>query len=168
MKALASSSHQIDQKGQHAGAHSGLTHPAGGPPNPPASAPSGEVAEQAAPALFTRCGWCKAVMVDGPLSPEGLESTGMCKVCTARELARLPKYIVRQEPAGTYRIEDRNGVMQARSLPGRGIALAMTVRLEELSKAEGWCPRHVPTALHEGRCFACNLGHEPSPWAVAK
>lgn len=133
-------------------------------------------------ALRTVCSWCEAegittIITDGPTDAEGRSSHGICAACSAREIARirearahlLPLYITRQEPAGTYRVEDRKGQMLARALPGSGIASAMAVRLEELTKSgEGWCPRHVPTMLREGRCFACALGHEPSQWSVAK
>lgn len=35
--------------------------------------------------LQTSCGWCgKRRMVEGPLSPEGKESTGMCEPCAVQ------------------------------------------------------------------------------------
>lgn len=123
-------------------------------------------------ALRTVCAWCRkegreTVIAEGLTDAQGRSSDGICQDHADREIARLPKYVVRQEPAGTYRLEDRNGVMIARALPGRGIASAMAVRLEELTKSgEGWCPRHVPTPLLNSRCVSCSLGWESSPWAV--
>lgn len=35
------------------------------------------------PAIRTVCGWCDAVIVDGPLNADGLESTGICEPCGA-------------------------------------------------------------------------------------
>lgn len=32
--------------------------------------------------LRTVCGWCKALMFDGPRDANGRESTGICEVCT--------------------------------------------------------------------------------------
>lgn len=123
-------------------------------------------------ALRTVCAWCRkegreTVIAEGLRDAQGRSSDGICNDHAAREIARLPLYIVRQEPVGTYRLEDRNGVMVARSLPGRGIASAMAVRLEDLTKSgEGWCPRHVPAPLLNRRCVSCSLGWESSPWSV--
>lgn len=132
--------------------------------------------------LRTVCSWCEregveTIIVDGPRDAEGRSSHGICKEHADREIARireanahnLPLYITRREPAGTYRVEDRQGRMLARSLPGSGIASAMAVRLEEITKSgESWCPKHVPTPLLLGRCVSCHLGWELSTWAVGQ
>lgn len=141
----------------------------GGPPVQPSSV---TVATQdAVPVQRAVCGWCGHVLREGSLP----ETTGICPQCSDREIARLrearahllPLYVTRQEPAGTYRIEDRDGRMLARNLPGSGIAAAMAVRLEDLKKSgEGWCPKHVPAPLREGRCVSCALHLESSQWAV--
>jgi hypothetical protein len=66
-------------------------------------------------ALFTRCGWCKAVMVEGPLSPDGLESTGVCAKCMVREFGRVLNAIAPVAPAG-----DRTTTSDGRSGPLEG------------------------------------------------
>lgn len=168
----ASSSFPHPGQGQSAGAHSGLAHPVNGQGSTASSAPSGkDTVQDAVPVLRVVCGWCPAVIREG-VEPV---SHGICPTCSDRETARLrearahllPLYVTRQEPAGTYRIEDRDGRMLARNLPGSGIAAAMAVRLEDLKKSgEGWCPKHVPAPLREGRCVSCALHLESSQWAV--
>lgn len=174
MKALASSSFQTDQTGQHAGAHSGLTHTDGGPLNPPASAPSGEVAEQAQ-ALFTRCGWCKAVMVDGPLSPEGLESTGICAECadrmTADTIAAIKVYpplhvIPAQDRIGGYIIRDDNDRLIVDNLSGVNSAAAIAHILNNAIHGYGLCLLHLNERRQDGTCFGCLMGAPRHPFAA--
>lgn len=172
--ALASSSSLHPEQGQHAGAHSGLTHPDGGPQNPPASAPSGEVPEQAAPVLFTRCGWCKAVMVDGPLSPEGLESTGICKPCGDKMTRRVAAAIVgplvvRPVPGlGRYEIVDQKGRRIAHPLFSLNAAAAVAHILNQGLERDGICLLHLQVNRIDGTCFSCEHGFGSSPYAVAR
>ena len=41
--------------------------------------------------LRVRCGWCRSIMAEGELSPEGLESTGICTDCSTTMLINHPR-----------------------------------------------------------------------------
>lgn len=142
----------------------------GGPPVP---APS--VTPSAQPALFTRCGWCKAVMVEGPLSPEGLESTGICKECTAREDDRVlaaatavsPLHVIpSQDRIGGYIIRDDNDRLIVDNLSGVNSAAAIAHILNNAIHGYGLCVLHLNERRRDGSCFPCTLGAPRHPFAA--
>jgi hypothetical protein len=139
VKELASSSFPDPGPAQHAGAHSGLTHPAGGPLNPPPSASSGQDQGQA-PAVV------------GPLVSRPVDDTD-------------PLHKI---GAGRYEIVDANGVRIVHRLVGVNSAAAIAHILNEGLERYGICVRHLQENRRDGSCFSCILGVSPSPYAVAR
>lgn len=142
----------------------------GGPPVP---APS--VTESTQPALFTRCGWCKAVMVEGPLSPEGLESTGICAGCKAKETADVlanvqvyaPIHVIPSEHRlGGYVIRDDRERLLADRIFGINTAAALAHILNRAVHGFGLCLLHLGERRQDGSCFPCSLKAERHPFAA--
>jgi hypothetical protein len=170
--ALASSSSQVPGESQHAGAHSGLTHPVAGPLDAAPSASSGEVTGEVPFVSRARCGWCSLILREGVLP----ETTGICPECLAKQ---REEDRVRQErraqagtppspvpvaplhaeiaPLGGFCVVDVNGFVVAQGLTWWNSAVAIATILDRALRYDGICLLHLSETVG-GRCLSCTLG----------
>lgn len=159
MKALASSSSSTRGEGQHAGAHSGLTHPGASPQD---AAPSADSGKDTGEALRPCPHGCPRPDAHTHLAGDESVTFGPAE----RVAPPVAPLSVHDDDSGGYRILDVNGLVVAKGLTGWNSAVAISRILEQAIEGAGLCLVHLMELDGFARCWSCRMGARRSDFSA--